>query len=97
MLLSARWCFLHFGYAKTSMNDIAQRAHLSRTLLYRMFENKEDIFKCVFEDMFEDRYRVSDEILASKGTRAARLTRACELLLLEPWAEMVGAPMAACR
>jgi AcrR family transcriptional regulator len=95
VLLAARWCFLHFGFAKTSMEDIAKRAHLSRTLLYRMFKNKEDIFRSMFEDMFRDRYPAAEQIAASRGSRVERLTRACELLLLEPWAEMIGAPMAA--
>lgn len=95
ILLAARWCFLNFGYAKTSLEDIAKRAHLSRTLLYRMFENKEDIFRSMFEDMFRPRYPAAEQIARSRGSRAERLMRACELLLLEPWAEMVGAPMAA--
>jgi AcrR family transcriptional regulator len=95
VLQAARWCFLHFGYAKTSLEDIARRSHLSRTLLYRMFKNKEDIFRGVFEDWFVDRYPALDEIVAGKGPRKDRLLQICELLLLEPWAEMVGAPMAA--
>lgn len=95
VLRAARWCFLYFGYAKTSLEDIAKRSHLSRTLLYRMFKNKEDIFRGVFEDWFVDRYPAVDEIVAGKGPRKDRLLRICELLLLEPWAEMVGAPMAA--
>jgi len=95
VLLAARWCFLHFGYAKTSLQDIASRAHLSRTLLYRMFANKEDIFRSMFEDLFSDRYRAAEEISRSDGPRADRLMRLCELMLLEPWTEMVGAPMAA--
>lgn len=95
VLLAARWCFLHFGYAKTSLEDIAKRAQLSRTLLYRMFKNKEEIFRGVFEDWFTERYPAAEEVAARKGSRAERLLRVCELLLLEPWAEMVGAPMAA--
>lgn len=95
VLQAARWCFLHFGYAKTSLEDIAKRAHLSRTLLYRMFKNKEDIFRGVFDDWFVERYPAVDEIVAGRGPRKDRLLQICELLLLEPWAEMVGAPMAA--
>jgi AcrR family transcriptional regulator len=36
ILQAARWCFLNFGFAKTSLDDIAKRAGISRTLLYRM-------------------------------------------------------------
>lgn len=95
VLLAARWCFLHFGYGKTSLEDIAKRAQLSRTLLYRMFKNKEEIFRGVFEDWFTERYSAAEHVAAGKESRADRLLQVCELLLLEPWAEMVGAPMAA--
>ncbi|MGH8079512.1 MAG: TetR/AcrR family transcriptional regulator, partial [Lysobacter sp.] len=44
VLTAARWCFLNFGFLKTSLEDIAKRAHLSRTLLYRMFKDKDDIY-----------------------------------------------------
>src|SRR5262245_9791107 len=37
ILSAARWCFLNFGFAKTAFEDIAKRAKLSRTLLYRIF------------------------------------------------------------
>ncbi len=35
VLQAARWCFLNFGFAKTSLDDIGKRAGISRTLLYR--------------------------------------------------------------
>ncbi len=40
ILHSARWCFLNFGFAKTSLEDIAKRANISRTQLYRIFKDK---------------------------------------------------------
>ena len=39
ILAAARWCFLNFGFAKTSLEDIAKRSNLSRTLLYRVFKD----------------------------------------------------------
>ena len=50
ILTAARWCFLNFGFAKTALEDIAKRANLSRTLLYRIFKDKEEIFQAVFVD-----------------------------------------------
>jgi AcrR family transcriptional regulator len=91
---AARWCFLNFGYAKTSIQDIGKRANISRTLLYRMFDNKEDIFRGAFEDWFQERYPAAEDAVNATGSRADRLLQVCDLLLLEPWAEMVGAPMA---
>lgn len=37
--------FSQYGYRRTSMNDIAQAAGISRPALYLMFENKEDLFR----------------------------------------------------
>ena len=91
---AARWCFLHFGYGKTSLEDIAKRANITRTLLYRTFENKEAIYLGVFEDWFETRYPAATQTATGPGSKAERLSNVCEVMLLEPWAEIEGAPMA---
>ncbi|MRU32267.1 TetR/AcrR family transcriptional regulator, partial [Xylella fastidiosa subsp. multiplex] len=56
ILLAARWCFLNFGYAKTSLDDIAKRANISRTLLYKTFTDKEDIYTAVFRHWLISRH-----------------------------------------
>ncbi len=91
---AARWCFLHFGYGRTSLEDIAKRANITRTLLYRMFENKEAIYLGVFEDWLEIRYPEAKLAATGPGSKAERLSNVCEVMLLEPWAEIEGAPMA---
>src|SRR5215471_20584983 len=93
ILLAARRCFLNFGFAKTSFEDIAKRAHLSRTLLYRIFKDKEDIFRTVFVDWLVSRHPAAEQ--AAKGTAKPyeRLLSVCRLMVLDPWADMVGAPM----
>jgi TetR/AcrR family transcriptional regulator, transcriptional repressor of aconitase len=50
ILTGARWCFLNSGFAKTAFEDIAKRSNLSRTLLYRIFKDKEEIYRAVFAD-----------------------------------------------
>ena len=91
---AARWCFLHFGYGKTSLEDIARRANITRTLLYHTFEHKEAIYLGVFEDWFETRYPAATQTATGPGSKAERLSNVCEVMLLEPWAEIEGAPMA---
>lgn len=93
ILLAARWCFLNFGFAKTSFEDIARRANLSRTLLYRVFKDKEDIFRAVFEDWLVSRHPTAKQAATAAGSPYERLLDVCRLLVLDPWAEMVGAPM----
>lgn len=93
ILLAARWCFLNFGFSKTSIEDIAKRANLSRTLLYRIFKDKEDIFTAVFADWLLARHPAAKQAAAGQGSPYERLLNVCRLMVLEPWADMVGAPM----
>jgi len=93
ILTAARWCFLNFGFAKTAFEDIAKRANLSRTLLYRIFKNKEEIYQAVFVDWLVSRHPAAKQAAKGQGSPYERLLSVCRLLALEPWAEMVGAPM----
>lgn len=93
VLVAARWCFLNFGFAKTSFEDIAKRARLSRTLLYRIFENKEGIYRAVFVDWLVSRHPAAKKVSKGPGSPYERLLSVCRLMVFEPWAEMVGAPM----
>ncbi|WP_211365584.1 TetR/AcrR family transcriptional regulator [Polyangium fumosum] len=93
ILLAARWCFLHFGFAKTSFEDIAKRANLSRTLIYRVFKDKEDIFRAVFADWLVSRHPLAKQAVTAPGSPYERLVDVCRVMVLEPWSDMVGAPM----
>ena len=93
VLEAARWCFLNFGFGKTSLDDIAKRAGISRTLLYRTFEDKEDIFTAVFAHWLIARLPAAEEAAASHGGAYERLLEVCRVVVVEPWADMVGAPM----
>jgi len=94
ILDAALSCFLQFGYTKTSLEDIAKAAHLSRPLIYRKFKNKEEILKAVFENVFEGRYERAAELLESGASKRAKLLGLCELLYIEPWMRVSGTAMA---
>ncbi len=93
VLTAARWCFLNFGFAKTTFDDIAKRASLSRTLLYRIFKDKEEIYQAVFVDWLVSRHPAAKHAAEGPGSPYERLLSVCRLLALEPWAEMVGTAM----
>ena len=93
ILIAARWCFLNFGFGKTAFEDIAKRAGLSRTLLYRIFKDKEEIYRAVFVDWLVSRRPAAKKVAHGPGSAYKRLLSVSRLLALEPWAEMVGAPM----
>jgi AcrR family transcriptional regulator len=94
ILDAALACFSRFGYAKTSLDDIARRANLSRPLLYRKFRNKEDIFSAVYDDVFESRYPIAEQIAAGRGSRRDKLLQIYEVMCVEPWALVMDAPAA---
>jgi AcrR family transcriptional regulator len=79
--------------AKTSFEDIAKRSNLSRTLLYRIFKDKEDIFSAVFVDWLVSRHPAAKQAATAPGSRYERLLNVCQLMAGDPWADMVGAPM----
>lgn len=93
ILAAARWCFLNFGFAKTAFEDIAKRAGLSRTLLYRSFKDKEDIYRAVFVDWLVSRHSAAKAAVNGPGSAFERVMTVCRLMVLDPWSEMVGAPM----
>jgi len=93
ILAAARWCFLNFGFAKTAFEDIAKRSKLSRTLLYRIFKDKEEIYQAVFVDWLVSRQPATEQAAKGPGSPYERLLSVCRLMALEPWAEMVGTPM----
>lgn len=93
ILIAARWCFLNFGFSKTAFEDIAKRAGLSRTLLYRLFKDKEDIYRAVFLDWLVSRQPAAKKVAKGPGSAYTRLLAICRLMAIEPWSEMVGAPM----
>jgi AcrR family transcriptional regulator len=93
VLVAARWCFLNFGFAKTAFEDIAKRANLSRTLLYKIFKDKNEIYQAVFVDWLISRQPAAKHAAKGPGSSYERLLSVCRLMAIEPWAEMVDTPM----
>ncbi len=51
ILEAALSVFLTYGFKKTSMDDIARQADMSRPALYQLFKNKTDIFRALSQDL----------------------------------------------
>ncbi len=73
ILEAAKNCFLRFGYGKTSLDDIAQEAGLSRPLLYRKYANKEAIFSAVYDAVFLAKFEAAAPIASGPGTAESKL------------------------
>jgi AcrR family transcriptional regulator len=95
MLEAALHCFLTFGFAKTSMDDIAKRAGVSRPLIYVKFKNKDELFAGVFDYLTEGRFEKAMAVINGSGSPRERLLAAFEIMLVEPWTKVIGHPMSA--
>jgi AcrR family transcriptional regulator len=67
VLDAAFHAFATYGYRRTSMDDIARSAGLSRTVLYLHFKNKEDIFRTLAARYFAEAQRDMEAALIKPG------------------------------
>jgi AcrR family transcriptional regulator len=70
--------FLRYGYARTTLADIAKAAGLARTALYLVFSDKEAIFSSVVETMVAEKLSDIRRGLPEKSSFEAKLRFACE-------------------
>ena len=74
ILKAARKIILSKGYEKTTMDDIARAAQLSRGLLYVYFKDKDDIQMGLSVIAGETLFQRMQQALATTGTVNASLT-----------------------
>jgi TetR/AcrR family transcriptional regulator, transcriptional repressor of aconitase len=92
-IIEAAWaCFLQHGYAKTSLEDVARRAGLSRPLIYLQFANKQELFVRTIETMMDEHFACAKAVLTLDLDRKTKLLRIIDVWLLEPLAELMAAP-----
>src|SRR6266404_8097130 len=69
--------FCRYGFARTTMGDIAERCEISRPALYLLFPDKEAIFTAVVERMDQDKLAsIRAEVAHLKDLRG-KLLHAC--------------------
>lgn len=78
ILTAAVECFTRYGFKRTAMDDIARTAGISRAALYLIFQNKEDIFKTLSEQLYENAINRASSALATEGVFSERLIAAFE-------------------
>jgi AcrR family transcriptional regulator len=61
VLAAAAVAFARGGFAATSMDDVAAEAGITRLIVYRHFESKEELYRAVLAGVTE---RIRDEFLA---------------------------------
>jgi AcrR family transcriptional regulator len=68
ILRGAARAFAHSGYAATSMEDVAAASGITKLIVYRHFDSKEELYRAVLQ-------RVSDRLAEEFLTRMSRADR----------------------
>ncbi|BCG92410.1 TetR/AcrR family transcriptional regulator [Mesorhizobium sp. 131-2-1] len=79
--------FLAYGFSRTTMDDIARAADMSRPALYLLFKNKTDIFRAIALMLLGRSVEQAKSELESGGAFAERMMRAVDAALIS----MIGA------
>ncbi len=69
ILRGAATAFARSGFAGTSMDDVAAQVGVTRLIVYRHFDSKEDLYRAVLQRVFD---RHTEEFLAGIQLRSAR-------------------------
>ncbi|WP_082181822.1 TetR/AcrR family transcriptional regulator [Aestuariivita boseongensis] len=90
-ILQAAWqVFAAYGYRKTSMDDIARAAGMSRPAVYLHFKGKEEIFRSLAQSYFDTACDAVAQALSQDDSVAQSLERAFEAQAGETIAAMLG-------
>jgi AcrR family transcriptional regulator len=65
ILSAALDCFVQYGYGKTTFEDVAGKAKVSRSLIYAYFEDKKHLFLSVVKDVLDEHRRMTEQVLKS--------------------------------
>ena len=77
IVLAATEVFLRFGLARTTMNDLARAAGLTRPTLYLSFGDKQQVFDAVIDRMVSDKLSEIRAGMQRRKSLEAKLLFAC--------------------
>ncbi|NMG38189.1 TetR family transcriptional regulator [Chelativorans sp. ZYF759] len=85
ILVGATKVFLAYGFQRTTMDDIARSAEISRPALYVVFRNKTDIYRALVSEFLEQMVAETRAVLARRDPLAQRFSEAtcCFMDLLD--------------
>ena len=84
--------FLAYGYNRTTMDDIAKAAEMSRPALYLLFRNKSDIYRAIAQTFFDAGAADAERALAGGGSFVERVTGMIDCGIVAHVAEIMASP-----
>lgn len=82
--------FLHYGFRRTTMGDIAKAAGMSRPTLYALYPCKEAIFAGVVRSYMSELNGRLSECFEASDSLADKLHKALEIAVIEPFVMFSG-------
>jgi AcrR family transcriptional regulator len=79
LLEAAQHCFERYGLGKTTMEDVAAAANVSRPTLYRYFKNRDGLVLAVLLEALEDFNQQARDLIARQPNFALAVTDALVL------------------
>ena len=69
ILAAAIQVFGTYGFSKSTVQEIAAAAHVSKPLFYRQFKNKQHVFEAVIEQVFDEwREAMTEQVARTAGS-----------------------------
>ncbi len=84
ILTAAFDVFASYGFKRTSMDDIAKAAGVSRPALYQSFANKSDIYRAIVGSFFDTIETQWKPLVQSDGPVVERLVSVFEIGVVQP-------------
>ncbi len=84
--------FLAYGFSRTTMDDIARAAELSRPALYLVFKNKTDIYRALANSLLKGSLTAARAELASDRPLGVRLFQVIDSALISAMAKIAESP-----
>lgn len=84
--------FLAYGFSRTTMDDIARAADMSRPALYLLFKNKTDIFRAIAMMILSRSVEAAKTALAGEGAFTEHMMRAIDKAFISMMGAVVASP-----
>lgn len=92
ILTAAFQAFASYGFKRTSMEDIAKLATMSRPALYQVFSNKKEIYRALTEAKLQEVAAASEDVLLKNMPLDQTLEQIFEHSVLNPHAMLEELP-----
>lgn len=83
---------LAYGYSRTTMDDIARAAEMSRPSLYLLFRNKTEIYRAIAGQHLEHSAICAEAVLRQEGPFAARMMAMIDKCLIGMMRQIAESP-----